>query len=156
LTRRKVWAARDATSLFFFGSPVAATKKRLADEDIMLLDPADEDDPGLLTFDRDGKAIANTSKQKSVKRVEVSIKFYHLDYTPLEEARMEIWNKCQRLIDEIERLESEDDPSISDKANIKFLKKEVKAMMNRNEEFSAVAISCVEANKLTRELGLLQ
>lgn len=140
----------------FPNSPIATSKKRLSDEDIMLLDPTDEDDPGLLTFDKDGKAIPNTSKPKGKKRVEISIKFYHLDHTPLEEVRMEVWNKCQRFIDEIESIEADEEQSISDKAHIKFLKGQIKAMMDKKEEFSAVAIACVEANKMSRELSLIK
>lgn len=139
----------------FPGSPIATTKNKLRDEDIMLLDPTDEDDPGLLTFDKDGKAIPNTNIVKEKKRVDVSIKFYHLDHTPLEEVRMEVWNKCQRFIDQLSKLEADPDPSITDKANIKFLKKEIKAMLDKREEFSSVAYACVEANKMTRKLALM-
>lgn len=135
-------------------SYVALTKKRLADEDIMLLDPIDEDDPCLLTFDSFGEAIPNTVSAKDIERVKASIRLYHLDHTPLKEERQKIWDKCQRFINEIEEINLLPDISISDKTRIKFLKQEIKNMTNIKEELSAVAIACIEHNKLSRMLRI--
>lgn len=136
----------------FNGSPVAKTKSRLEDEDIILLDPADEDDACLITFDESGEAVPNTSSAREIERVKASIKLYHLDHTPLKDARMGVWNKCQRHINEIEKIKSQDDISISDRARMKFLKEEIKRMIHSDEELSATAIACVEHNKLSRIL----
>lgn len=136
----------------FHGSPIAATKARIKDEDIMLLDPTDEDDPCLLTFDENGDAIPNTSQQKEIQRVTASIALYHLDHTPLKEERQKVWDRCQRLINEIESINSQDDISISDKARVKFLKDEIRRMIDHHEELSAVAIACIEQNRLSRML----
>jgi hypothetical protein len=136
----------------FTGSYVATTKARLADEDIMLLDPTNEDDPCLLTFDDSGDAIPNTVITRDIERVKASINLYHLDHTPLKEERQKIWDKCQRFITEIQDINSLPDISISDKARITFLKQEIKKMIAFEEELSAVAIACVEHNKLSRML----
>lgn len=61
-------------------------------------------------------------------------------------------DQCQRFINEIQVTNSLPDMSISDKARVKFLKQEVKRMTNFDEELSAVAIACVEYNKLSRML----
>ncbi len=136
----------------FAGSYVATTKARLADEDIMLLDPTNEDDPCLLTFDDSGDAIPNTVVARDIERVKASINLYHLDHTPLKEERQKIWDKCQRFINEIQEINSLPDISISNKARITFLKQEIKNMIAVEEELSAVAIACVEHNKLSRML----
>lgn len=136
----------------FPGSPIASTKARLDDEDIMLLDPTDENDPCLLTFDASGEALPNTIVARDIERVKASINLYHLDHTPLKEERQKVWGKCQRLINEIQDINLLSGVSISNKARITFLKQEIKKMISLDEELSAVAIACVEHNKLSRML----
>lgn len=82
----------------FPDSYIASTKRRLVDEDIMLLDPIDEDDPCLLTFDDSGEAIPNTLSPKDIMRVNVSIRLYHLDHTPLKEERQKVWINASVLL----------------------------------------------------------
>lgn len=138
----------------FQNSFVASTKNRLVDEDIMLLDPTDEDDPFLLTFDETGTAIPNSIAPKDIERVKVSIRLYHLDHTPLKEERQKVWDRCQRLINEIQKINHSTDMSITDKSKIRFLKQEIKNMTNIQEELSSVAIACIEYNKLARMLRI--
>lgn len=138
----------------FPDSFVASTKNRIVDEDIMLLDPIDEDDPCLLTFDDAGVAIPNTAAPKDIERVKVSIRLYHLDHTPLQEERQKVWNKCQRFINELQKINHSSDMSISEKSRVKFLKQEIKNMTKNEEELSAVAIACIEYNKLARMLRI--
>lgn len=135
----------------FENSIVAKSKARCKDEEIMLLDPCDEDDPALLTFDSKGKAMPNLNAVLSdadKRRVNASIKLYHLDHTPLEELRERTWDFCQRMIDEIRKISSNPDISISDFARIKFLNKEIRRIMDKKEPVSAVAIACCEENGL--------
>lgn len=138
----------------FENSYVASTKTRLVDEDIMLLDPTDEDDPCLLTFDDTGTAIPNSVVPKDIERVKVSIRLYHLDHTPLREERQKVWDRCQRFINELQKINHASDMSISDKSRVKTLKQEIKNMTKIEEELSAVAIACVEHNKLARMLRI--
>lgn len=149
---------RGKSSFFplFEHSPVATTKARCADEDIMLLDPCDEDDPGLLTFDDKGVAVPNSgavNNDKDRRRVIASIRLFHLDHEPLREEREKVWDRCQRLINEMRNISIQDDISISDKARIKFLKSEVRKMVEKDEELSAVSIACCEENGLSHMTG---
>ncbi|WP_445430697.1 hypothetical protein [Chryseobacterium indoltheticum] len=137
----------------FAGSPVAKTKPTCFDEHIMLLDPCDEDDPSLLTFNSKGEAIPNANAVLDVNegvRVEVSIKLYNLDQATLVELRERVWDSCQRLIDEIRKI-TNDSQGIGTfgRARVKFLKDEIRKMTKREIELSAVAISCCEENGLS-------
>lgn len=137
----------------FEGSIVAVNKVQCDDEDIMLLDPCDRDDPPLLTFDNRGVAIPNSTavlEDRDRNRVETSIKLYHLDHTPLKELRERTWDRCQRFIDEIRSISTNPD-GVSKKGRnrVKFLKDEIRRMTNKTEELSAVAIACCEENSLS-------
>jgi uncharacterized protein (TIGR02646 family) len=136
----------------FKGSFIAKSKNKFQDEQIMLLDPCEKDDPGLLTFDSKGVAIPDASAILDPDdriRVEVSIRLYHLDHKPLEELRERIWWKCQRQIDEIRKITS-DPEGMSNfaKSRVKFIKDEIRRMMEHQQELSAVAIACCEQNGL--------
>ena len=137
----------------FEGSLVGKTKKQCQDEDIMLLDPCDEDDPILLTFSSDGKAIPNVQAildPKDEIRVRTSIKLYHLDHQPLEEARERLWGFCQRMIDEIRAIvENPEDISNRGREKAKYLKQEIRKLTEKSQELSAVAIACCEENGLS-------
>lgn len=137
----------------FEGSIAASNKVQCDDEDIMLLDPCDRDDPPLLTFDSRGIAIPNAAavlEDRDRIRVETSIKLYHLDHTPLKELRERTWDRCQRFIDEIRKISTNPD-GVSQKGRnrVKFLKDEIRSMTKKTEELSAVAIACCEENSLS-------
>jgi hypothetical protein len=136
----------------FPGSHIAKNKAKIKDEDIYLLDPTDKDDPDLLTFDKNGDALPNSSNPKEIQRVKVSIRLYHLDHTPLKEERQKVWDKCQRLINEIEQIKTEEEMGVVDNARIKFLKEEIRKLINEREELSSVGIACLEHNKYARML----
>lgn len=137
----------------FENSTVAKTKARCKDEEIMLLDPCDKDDPYLLTFNSTGKALPNPAailNDNDIRRVLTSIKLYHLDHTPLEELRQRTWDFCQRMIDEIRNISSNPEgQSVADFSRVKFLKDEIRRIMNKTEPLSAVTIACCEENGLT-------
>lgn len=132
----------------FKDSIVAKSKERISDEDIVLLDPTKKDDPSLISFDSNGDVIPNSTNQQEIIRVRVSEKIYHLDHTPLKEERQKLWNKCQRYINEIDKIKSQTLLSATDRARIDFLKGELRLMTSASEELSAVAIACCEKNKL--------
>ncbi|MNQ52685.1 hypothetical protein D3C85_667100 [compost metagenome] len=137
----------------FENSIVAKTKVRCQDEEIMLLDPCDEDDPSLITFDSTGAAIPNVKAlldDNDRIRVETSIKLYHLDHGPLVDLREKLWARCQRKIDEIRAI-SNDPAGVSNfgKNRVRFLRQEIRSITERSEEFSAVAIACCEENGLS-------
>lgn len=135
----------------FEGSIVATTKRSRRDEDIMLLDPCDEDDPGLLTFDNRGDAIPDKDavlNEKEKLRVKTSITLYHLDHEPLREEREKVWDLCQRLINQMRNLANEDDQSISDRQSIRNLKNQIRDLGRKDAELSSVAIACCVHNGL--------
>lgn len=136
----------------FKGSSVGKSKNQCEDEEIMLLDPCDEDDPILLTFSANGKAIPNVNAildPKDEIRVITSIKLYHLDHEPLEEARERTWDFCQRMIDRIRGISIDpNDISVKGRNDVKFYQKELRRLTGKNEELSAVAIACCEQNGL--------
>jgi uncharacterized protein (TIGR02646 family) len=137
----------------FENSTVAKNKTRCKDEEIMLLDPCDQDDPYLLTFDSKGKALPNSNaifNENDKRRVLTSIRLYHLDHKPLEELREQTWDFCQRMIDEIRNISTNPEGlSISDKSRVKFLKDEIRRLTSRSISLSAVAIACCEDNGLS-------
>lgn len=137
----------------FEGSIVAKKKPNLKDEDIMLLDPCDENDPPLLTFDSTGKAIPNAQailEDRDRLRVETSIQLYHLDNSTLEELRAKVWGFCQRMIDEIRTISNDPDGiGTFGRNRVFFLKDEIRKLTRRSEELSAVAIACCEENGLS-------
>ena len=136
----------------FADSPVAKTKNRCRDERIMLLDPCDRNDPGLLTFDSKGVAMPDASailNPDNKTRVEVSIMVYNLDYSLLEELRERVWGTCQRKIDEIRKITNGPDGiSNSEIDRVNFLLNEIRQMTDRNAVVSAVSIACCEHNGL--------
>lgn len=135
----------------FEGSIVAATKRSRRDEDIMLLDPCDKDDPVLLTFDSTGVPIPNAGavlNDKEKLRVKTSVTLYHLDHEPLREEREKVWDLCQRLINEMRNLAIQDDLGITDRATIKNLRDRIREMGKKEAELSAVAMACCEHNGL--------
>lgn len=135
----------------FEHSTVATTKNRCRDEDIILLDPCDPHDPGLINFDSRGNIIPNGSPLLSEKdkiRVHVSVELYHLDHEPLREEREKVWDRCERIINRIRNLTNQPDIGITDEGLIRNLKDELKAIGAKSEELSAVALACCEANGL--------
>ncbi len=76
-------------------------------EQPLLLDPTIPEDPGLLWYEPDGRAVPRYSKSKSERRylrAEKSIELYHLNYRKTEEDRKKLYNKIRRLISEGDKL----------------------------------------------------
>ncbi len=129
------------------GSPeVRRPEHDLNDEIYYLLDPTDPDDPLLLTFDESGSpkpAVSDLTWE--FKRVAETIRILHLDYGPLVDARIVIWNKCKRLINQIQNEMCNENNSISvtTKNRIKNLQKELREMTSSSSELSATAKACL-------------
>ena len=139
---------------------VAATSatKNIDDEIYYILDPCDEDDPDLLSFGMEGKAIpSDHCGEWDKQRVEVTVEKLKLYHGPLEEARREVWNICNRLINECENLaiKFHASPSATKKQRIKDIRKELRKMIAFNAEFSRVAIACLENSQTTTSKKIL-
>jgi len=126
--------------------------KNIDDEIFYLLDPCDEDDPDLLSFDMEGKAIpSDHCDHWDCQRVEATVERFKLYHAPLEEARREVWDACNRLINECENLAAEfhASPSAAKRQRIKNIRKELRNIIDFKAEFSRVAIACLGNSEAT-------
>lgn len=141
------------------GSVAASSTTRNIDDEIYyLLDPCDEDDPDLLSFDLEGKAIPSEHcGDWDKERVKETVNRLKLDHTPLEEARREVWEVCDRLIKECENLAASfsTNPSATKRQRIKDIRRELRSMIDFNSEFSRVAIACLENSKTATSRKIL-
>lgn len=130
-------------------------------EDAQLLDPADEDDPALLSFNLEGRAILapTISDDWERARVEYSIMRYNLDFPPLMDKRKSIWTECWgRIQDYLNELGSyhKDKTNPVAREGYKQAARRLREMMREEEELSAVARACVLSAGDPRLTGLLQ
>jgi len=133
------------------GCNAATCADELDDEVIYLLDPTNPNDPDLLFFSNDGKAIPSVDQNSepwNYARAKVSIDIYHLNHTPLKDARLVVWNLCQRKIDQIKKINQKTHRTASDNARIETIKRELREMMSKSSEFSAVTLACIEKNRI--------
>ncbi len=130
-------------------------------EDPQLLDPIDEEDPSLLSFNMEGRAIpaAHLTDAWEKARVKYSVERYNLDFGPLLDKRKMVWAECW---DRIQEYLKELAIYHADKANgiardrYKQAAKRVRELMHEQMELSAVARACVLSTGDPRVAGLLQ
>jgi uncharacterized protein (TIGR02646 family) len=133
--------------------PLAATSLEstygglsLNNEIPLLLDPAREGDPELLSFNEDGRAVAHDDSDTFSKlRVEVTVERLNLDHGRLKKARQRIWNRCRQVIDEcrVLALQMEVAAGPGDFVKLTEKKAELERMVQDDAEFSAVAKICL-------------
>jgi len=125
-----------------------------------LLDPIDDDDPNLISFNFEGRAIPTPgiADAWTKARVTYSVERFNLDFSPLMEKRKVIWNECWQRIQsykaELQRYEDDDNPIARTQA--KEAAKYIREMMRPEKELSSVARACVLSTGDPRLLGLLQ
>ena len=130
-------------------------------EDPLLLDPDDEDDPKLMSFNMEGREISNTYVHDEWEqfRVTYSVERYNLDFPPLMAKRKLIWQTCWQ---NIEGYLNELSTYQSDKSNViakhAFREKarNIRTMLKADQECSAVARACLLSTADPRLQGLLQ
>jgi len=143
------------------GCPRCAPLGDHRNEDAQLLDPIDEDDPGLLSFNLEGRAIpgAHITDDWEKARVEYSVERYNLDFPPLMDKRKTVWAECwdriQEYVDELKRYHADKTNAIA-KDRYKQAAKRVRDLMHAEKELSAVARACVLSTGDPRLAGLLQ
>lgn len=130
-------------------------------EDPLLLDPADADDPNLLSFDFEGKAIPAPGLDTwDETRVTYSIQRCNLDFGPLEAKRKIVWNDCWNHIEqyrrELEALKKSGDTNMIARTQVKEKAKAIREMLKADKELSAVARACVLSSGDPRITGLLR
>jgi hypothetical protein len=149
---------------FFPLRPKCARVGRKGDirlEDPQLLDPADEDDPGLLSFDVEGKAIAAPwiKDPWEIARVEYSIDRLKLDFGPLADKRKTVWAECwariAEYLDELTRYH-EDKQNPLAKAGYRRAAGELRSMIREDRELSSVARACIIFSGDPRVLSVLR
>jgi hypothetical protein len=130
-------------------------------EDPMLLDPADEDDPNLITFNVLGKAeaAAHVKDPWELQRVTYSIERCNLFFGPIEDKRKIVWAECwqraQDYLDELGKYHADKSNMIARKG-VRDASAAIRKMMEPDQEFSAVARACLESTGDDRLKSLLR
>jgi hypothetical protein len=128
------------------GSPVAQRPEDdIRDEIIYLLDPADSDDPLLISFNEEGLPSPATTDDWSRERVLVTTRLMHLDYPPLVEERKKIWTRCRLLISRAQALMQEqgNKVSVSLKNELKHLFQDLRKLLSSESELAGTARACL-------------
>lgn len=110
-------------------------------ENPLLLDPCNPADVQLLWFKEDGRAIPKYDKDKkpwAYERAKESIRYYNLDEQEIKEARLGIYNKIKKLIEEGE-IYFEEAYDINAPASLAFenVIRELAQLIHKDSEFSA-------------------
>jgi hypothetical protein len=130
-------------------------------EEPMLLDPADPDDPCLISFNAVGNAIIDSAVDDiwEQSRVNYSIERYRLNsYQPLVDKRKLVWNECGRLVNEYLNnlnMYKTNDSSVA-RESVRNCAKSIRSMLLPEKEFSTVARACLESFGDKRLSGLLR
>lgn len=130
-------------------------------EDPLLLDPTDADDPILLSFTLEGRAVPDAfiSDVWEKTRVEYSVKRYNLDFPPLMDKRKTVWADCwsriQEYLQELARYHT-DKTNMLAKQLSKSAAQHIREMLRPEKELSAVARACVLSSGDPRVTKLLQ
>lgn len=130
-------------------------------EDPQLLDPTDEHDPSLLSFNMEGRAVPapDVTDPWERERVEYSVERYNLDFPPLMDKRKAVWGECWRRVQdylvELGRYYA-DKTNMVAKEGYKQAAKRLLELMREEQELSAVARACLLSTGDPRLQGLLQ
>lgn len=132
------------------GSHVATSADRnIDDEDNYLLDPTDEEDPPLLTFNNNGDVTPTPGMIPwYTERATESIKRFKLqEHEEFVEARRDVWARCQREINRCQHFLHDEvtSPSATNRQRIKQQVNTLREMGTFYSEFSAVANDCLRA-----------
>lgn len=126
-----------------------------------LLDPADPDDPSLISFNSIGNAIvpADCNDPWEIERIEYSIERYNLnDFPPLVDKRKIVWNECwthiELYLSDMQMYRANRSPTSH--LSMKEHAKQIRAMFEADKEFSSVARACVLSTGDSRVTRLLQ
>lgn len=124
--------------------------------------PSDADDPNLLSFDFEGRAIPapDLNDEWDETRVNYSIQRCRLDFGPLEAKRRIVWNDCwshiQQYRHELEMLKASGGTNMIARSQLKEKARAIREMLQADKELSAVARACVLSSGDSRITGLLR
>ncbi len=115
----------------------------LCEEEPLLLDPTERQDPDLLTFTRDGLPAPSEEHEESpnYRRAKKSIELYHLDHSRLVRKRQEIYIEVRNLILDYQRYQGkwEKEQDHSAHALAKRAAKKLGRMIAPDAEYSMTA-----------------
>ncbi|USX20416.1 hypothetical protein NHH82_32090 [Oxalobacteraceae bacterium OTU3REALA1] len=114
------------------------------DELPLFLDPTDDEDCILLSFNDDGRPVPNEGLADSdVTRVDFTIEKYYLDERVLNKRRAETWSACRELyykyLNSVKLASVGLNGSVTHTAQAKKDLQTIKEMLRPNREFAAVA-----------------
>jgi hypothetical protein len=127
-----------------------------------LLDPADADDPNLLSFDFEGRVIPAPDLDDEWDEMPVNylLQRCNLDFGPLEAKRKIVWNDCwnhiQKYRQELEMLRSSGGTNMLARNQVKEKAKAIREMLQADKELSAVDRAYVLCSGAPRLTGLLR
>ena len=127
----------------------------------LLLDPADEEDPMLLSFDLEGNAIPapHVKDVWEKERVRYTVERCKLDFPPLADKRKvtwaECWDRVQTYFNDLAAYQS-DATNLIARDSAKQAAKNVRKMVQGDQEFSAVARACLMSTGDSRLVDLLR
>ncbi len=121
-----------------------------------LLDPTKFSDTILLSFDSFGLPISTVPKGTiEYLKVQVTIHILYLDLPYLVDARLELWNRCERLLNNYTKLIKERDCTsvVYDEQLINIIN-ELRELKNEKQEFSSTVKACLNQSKypIAREI----
>jgi len=132
----------------------------LEDELIYLLDPVNQDDVALLTFNENGEAMPlNPSEDEwEHKRAKYTIETLNLNDPKLVRARKIKWQdivKTIRAIQELQRRNNEN-PSVHTQTKLSELKDQIRELISPVSELSSTYRACLRASREEWAISILQ
>lgn len=121
---------------------IAEDKKSTRCELPILLDPTDDYDVSLVTFDENGEVRAS-GEGKEKERADWSIFFYHLDLEQLDYQRAQRWKECQLKIEEANDCYHNAINEYEKRSVMRICYNDLRNMTRQEAYFSSVAIACV-------------
>ena len=129
------------------GSVVANRGTNLAHELPILLDPTNEYDTSLITFDKNGEPLIPADCSDTDKfRAEKSIFFYHLDLEQLNHYRNQTWNKCEVTLKDIDDAVTDAPNEHAKREVLRIACRTLSELTNKRAAFSMTAWACIDAN----------
>jgi uncharacterized protein (TIGR02646 family) len=129
-------------------SPQASWENRdCFQEHCLLLDPTNQVDPYLMTFDEKGLPIPWDSDSPLIReRVEATTRALGLDSDRLKDQRQKRWRECRAWIDELrELLPMDQQMDLARRRQIERIMNILRRMTFPDQPYSAVARACLKA-----------
>lgn len=127
-----------------------AENRALVDDELcLLLDPANEDDPLLLSFDEtgDATALADSGAWDQQRVTESILRFKLNAHQPIVEARRDLWRRCREKLAECQNLMTQP-ATVSRRERIRAKLNELRAMVRPDSVLSSTARECLRKSNL--------